>query len=281
MNKSILGLLLVFILFYSCKEKQKTYYDSGMLEAEYELDDSGKLHGEVILYYEEGGIKEIKQLKNGIANGEAIGYHKNGKVAWRLNYIDGLKTGKYVKYYNNGNLKVTSNYENGLQDGITTFYYMNKNVSSIEHHKEGKLHGITELFDSLGNKTVYAEYNNGDIIYNAIYDSISNIIKEDRFVLCNPELDDTLILGNEYIFTILLSGPNSLKIKNLTPLLNYLETEQIVQTNGENPEKGIFEWNPATLGENILSFHMWTVDDSLHTYFSTHIVIEKELKEGI
>ena len=126
------------VKFYSSKEKvisegemdgkfyigKWVYYhsnSSNIMTIE-NYNNKGELHGEKIVYYDNGIVAEESIYKNGLINGIYTHYTLNGKHLKILNYIEGKLHGN-AKYYDEfGELIVEGNYVNDQKKGLWKYY---------------------------------------------------------------------------------------------------------------------------------------------------------------
>lgn len=110
------------VILSACQNKQKDYYDTGELEAEYTLNDEGYNHGEKRIFYKNGQLHEIVNYENGVLQGKAIRYDSLGNLLVKGQFLDGEKHGKITSYYPNGKMSNFITYNRGKRHGeIKTF----------------------------------------------------------------------------------------------------------------------------------------------------------------
>ena len=86
------------------------------------FDDSGKLIGERLIYYENGQIAERQNYKEGKLEGESFWYSERNIVLKAFMYVNGELHG-ISKYYDpKGELLVEGAYKRGKKDGIWKYY---------------------------------------------------------------------------------------------------------------------------------------------------------------
>lgn len=85
-------------------------------------NDNGELHGERLVYYENGQIAEMKHYVNGKLHGESKWYSEANVVLKTYNYVNGELHGP-AKYYNpQGELITEGQYKHDKKTGIWKFY---------------------------------------------------------------------------------------------------------------------------------------------------------------
>ena len=100
------------------------YYQnkSGKLLTLENYGDEGDLHGERLVYYDNGQIAEKQNYKLGTLDGVSTWYSENNIVLKEFNYVNGDLNGS-SKYYNpKGELITEGLYKKGKKDGIWKFY---------------------------------------------------------------------------------------------------------------------------------------------------------------
>ena len=101
-----------------------TYYQNktkGILSTE-EYNDKGQLHGDKLVYYENGKLAEKSTYVNGEIDGVSTWYSDNGTIVKEFTYKNGLLHGP-SKYYNaKGQLLAEGSYKNDQKHGIWKYY---------------------------------------------------------------------------------------------------------------------------------------------------------------
>lgn len=131
----------------SCNEleKRKSYYEDGTIKSIAEMKD-GLMHGKHEFYYPSGKIQSKGNYRNGRANGLTEHFYENGKLKSKAYWLDGLQEGKGVAYFENGNLKFSGNFKRGKFVGVSEIFF-----------EDGKLQE-RKIYDSLGNMTHIATF---------------------------------------------------------------------------------------------------------------------------
>lgn len=115
-----------------------------------------------ITYHLSGVIDTIKRYNNGVLHGEMLIYNDNGRLIERKNYINGNLHGfSYTYKSSNGVLLSKYRYENGFLHGISEVYHDNGIIANRAYYKRSSLYGLYETFDNLGNLTHRYTYHNG------------------------------------------------------------------------------------------------------------------------
>jgi hypothetical protein len=190
MNK-IIYLLVATVIFFSCQNSKKKYYDTGELLSKYHVNNNGEYHGKYILYFKNGNIEEISNYENGILHGEILQYDSIGNLIANGFYKGGKKDGVVKYFHSNGKVNYFINYNNGKRNG----------EMKIFNEK-----GIIEYFAlSIEDSTVYSK----DYLIDSIY----------RFFKVHPL---ELYLSSEELanITVEVYGPKEKESKIMYSLYN-------------------------------------------------------------
>lgn len=158
------------------------YYDNGQVEKTYNYNSSGKQHGTLTKYYQNGKISYKANYINGAIVGKKTSYYSNGKIkeVYNHNQKGGLE-GQQLVYSSNGRLISKVVYSNGIKRSSQTWYdngnkkaisywdtsgygtgenkrwYENGKLSRRENLKKGQYVGVLEEYDRQGRIT-YKKY---------------------------------------------------------------------------------------------------------------------------
>ncbi len=89
--------------------------DDGTISSVNQVDESGKVHGIRITYYQDGKTVYSKHsFQHGIKQGPAIFYYTNGQVFKHTNFENGKRQGLTKVYYRDGSLAAEFESEQGL-----------------------------------------------------------------------------------------------------------------------------------------------------------------------
>ncbi|MBL55840.1 MAG: hypothetical protein CMP61_01505 [Flavobacteriales bacterium] len=160
-------------------------YKKGKLKKYYNYSPSGTLINKGKKNYnlnDKFGFKYIEGTKKGNDfHGDYIIYWKNGKVKEKRVYEKGVRQGEHKEYYAWGELEVETNYKDDELHGLYKAYYDNGELYCEGHYFEGEEIGLWKFYHPNGNlkKTYY--YSDGESIGHHIYYSISGEKKADYF----------------------------------------------------------------------------------------------------
>lgn len=108
------------------KDSTWTYYDfegNLLMREDYK---NGILHGEVIKYFPNGKIAEVKNFDNGVQVGSWEQYYESGKPMAKGTYVNGSLHGEATYYYSNGKPRLKGSYVKGLMHG--TWYHFTQDL---------------------------------------------------------------------------------------------------------------------------------------------------------
>ncbi len=92
-------------------------YSNGNTRLEMNLID-GEKDGEVLVYFENGELNEIRSYKRNIMHGSWITYNEHKQKIGLANYQDGKKHGEWKIWDDQGNLLYDMYYRNGEKTGV-------------------------------------------------------------------------------------------------------------------------------------------------------------------
>lgn len=108
------------------KDSTWTYYDfegNLLMREDY---NKGTLHGQVIKYFPNGQIAEVKNFENGVQVGPWEQYYDTGKPMAKGTYVNGSLHGEATYFYSNGKPRLKGSYVKGLMHG--TWYHFTQNL---------------------------------------------------------------------------------------------------------------------------------------------------------
>ena len=146
-------ILLLFVLTFSIgfSQEQKEYYDDGQLKSVGNIVNGVK-EGLWKEYYEYGPIKSYGNFSNGEKNGEWKEYHENGQLKSIGNFTEDKLNGEYKMYYNNEELKFSGYMINDKKTGEWKYYYYKiGKLKSLFLFQDDKKMDIISVYDGKGN----------------------------------------------------------------------------------------------------------------------------------
>ncbi len=88
-----------------------------------ELYERGQFHGVYRMYYENGNLQQFGQYVNNEMVGEWSTYYKNGQLRERVNFVAGYENGPFIEYNESGTLAAQGSYKDGdNEDGELKLY---------------------------------------------------------------------------------------------------------------------------------------------------------------
>jgi len=103
-----------------------------------QYNDKGNLHGERLVYYENGELAQNEVYDNGKLHGPSIWYAENGTIIKEYAYDQGEIHGP-AKYYNqNGTMVLEGQYQRDRKHGIWKYYKAGKLVREKDFTRRSK-----------------------------------------------------------------------------------------------------------------------------------------------
>ena len=177
MKEICLGLVLVLIaLCTSCTSRNTVEQTVNGQTEQYQIDKkTGLKDGEASKVDSSGHIFEAATYRQGELHGERVLYHDNGTPEIVEKYDNGILNGSYAVFYDNGTQEIKGQYTDGIMSGIWTRYYPDgqkmedvtfadnlENGPFVEYHPNGALkaegqylnggreNGLLKLYDTAG-----------------------------------------------------------------------------------------------------------------------------------
>lgn len=167
-NKIIYILLIINVLFLSCKEKGDavvSYWPNGKVKSELRYKD-GKLDGVCKWYYNNGTPSMEAIYSMNVLNGEACRWYENGNVEEKACYKDNKYDGVVEEYNVFGTMVKKETYTDGVLNGMFYQWYDNGNPFVEGEYLDGMMHGGWIMY-----------YPDGSIGSNAVYDKGTGVQK--------------------------------------------------------------------------------------------------------
>lgn len=140
-------------------QHQKSWHSNGQLEEDINCDENGEIDGEVIVYDENGNVKEKKNYVHGVQEGQQMTV--DGGYTETYTMKNNIKTSDYCRRYSNGNIAAKGTF-NDRENPIGVWFYGDKNgdtTSIINHLDNNGDYEITTYNN--GKPWRYAEYADG------------------------------------------------------------------------------------------------------------------------
>ncbi|NIJ46158.1 antitoxin component YwqK of YwqJK toxin-antitoxin module [Wenyingzhuangia heitensis] len=168
------------------------YYDGKrniILTEEYK---DGNLHGERVVYFNNGKKAEESHYINGKLDGVSIRYSQKGTVLHEMSYKNGLLHGRTKFYETNGDIKETGLYYKDYKVGKWDFYikgeYMGYKIPNKQRSHPDNQDILANIQDKKEKPRVYPKISNEDIL--------ENIERKKEKERAYTELTDEEILKN-------------------------------------------------------------------------------------
>lgn len=87
---------------------------------------------------EDGSLRQIIEMKDGLENGKKENYWSNGKLKNISYWKDGKQFGEGIVYYENGNIEEKNFIKNGKIHGLLELYYNDKTLKFIGNYWNGE-----------------------------------------------------------------------------------------------------------------------------------------------
>ena len=117
-------------------------------KAEYVNDT---LHGNRILYFENGKPQYVENYDRGKFSGLYQAYYDSGELELSGEYVDGAMSGEWVRNYKNGQQMETVLFKDNQENGPFTEWHENGHLKAKGNYKGGdREHGELLLYDERG-----------------------------------------------------------------------------------------------------------------------------------
>lgn len=131
--------------------------------------------GEVNTFYSNGQLKTHTETYNGLKSGLYVRFYEDSQIAERGYYsqedFDGngleiFKKGiwRNYEYHSNGNLAEEVTYVNQLKSGKYQKLDEHGRILEAGKYLAGEMHGVWQLYDEEQERTLYAKYDNGELL---------------------------------------------------------------------------------------------------------------------
>jgi len=145
----------------------KSIYENGQVKQLRQLKD-GKPEGLQTLWYQNGQKKEEANFKDGKLDGLVTWWYQNGQKSQEQNWKDDKKNGLEIEWDQNGQKEEEENWKDGKKDGLSTEWYDNGQKASEVIFKDDKAVSATmwkpngekcPITNFVGGNGVVVEYN--------------------------------------------------------------------------------------------------------------------------
>jgi len=187
----IIFLILLAMLASSCKNSVIL----GNKEQETDTIASGSDTTLSKAYYEDGALKSVSQMKNGLRNGLTKNFYRNGALLSEVYYANGLRNGVAVNYYKEGGVHARIPYRNDVKEGEAVWYYPSGKPYRITPYHQNLIDGIQRFFYESGQLQAEVPWKKGQPGTGLKeYTESGRLIREPSVVVRPERLNDAVIL---------------------------------------------------------------------------------------
>ncbi len=112
---------------------------------------NGQLHGQRVLFHENGTTQAIEQYENGQFAATFKAFYDNEQLELEGKYVSGKMDGEWKRYYDSGELMEIVTFVENEENGPFVEYYRNGNKKATGTYLAGdNEHGELQLFDEQG-----------------------------------------------------------------------------------------------------------------------------------
>lgn len=123
--------------------------ENRLVESAYYQHDT--LHGNRILFYDDGDTMTLETYQFGRFDGPFRAWHENGKLEIKGQYRNNAMEGQWRAYYDNGQLKETVTFANNAENGPFVEYFPNGQLKAEGTYRDGdNEHGLLKVYDETG-----------------------------------------------------------------------------------------------------------------------------------
>jgi uncharacterized protein len=150
LRTSIFGLIIFsLILFSSCNDIRKSYYENGDLKDELS-NKNGVLDGPSVWYFHTGKLMMKATYQKGKIEGRMTRWYFNGNPEIEGDYVNNRRNGKSIQYFEEGGKQLEQNYTNDTLNGPFTEYYPGDKIKTKGSYNMGLWDGKWEYYDEKG-----------------------------------------------------------------------------------------------------------------------------------
>lgn len=135
MNKILLIIGLLYLVFCGSKKVEIIYYDNGHIKYKKELLECGGCKV-LYYYYENGQLRKTSEWKNGQLEGIIREYRKGGQLESISYWREGEQNGEAKHYYESGQLQTQIIYKNDIKIGEAIYYRRDGTLDGKDYYNE-------------------------------------------------------------------------------------------------------------------------------------------------
>jgi antitoxin component YwqK of YwqJK toxin-antitoxin module/Tfp pilus assembly protein PilF len=182
------------------------YYSNGVVSKKMNYDETGKVFGEALSFFDNGSLSGIENYRNGLAHGLCKYYYLNGTKKVEINMMDGNAEGDVKYYYPSGALQkviavvsnekqglemtfygsgvkeTEGNYVKGKRDGEYRVYYETGELKEIINFKNDLRDGLNKEYFENGTLMVEGNFKIGNPVGDwKVFTDSGKLIKEGKY----------------------------------------------------------------------------------------------------
>ena len=185
MRQSIWGLVVVLACF-SCSnlEKVKGTDEFGNIEEYHRDKETFAKEGWYFRTEPGGGLIEASHYENDTLHGQRILFYENGDTSIVEQYSKGRFDGPYRMYFENKQLQQSGQYVNNQMEGAWSTYYENGQLREKVHFVAGDENGAFIEYHESGTLKAQGSYKDGDYEHGELklYDEDGELLRK---MMCN------------------------------------------------------------------------------------------------
>ena len=120
--------------------------------------------GWMVDHYENGRLRSLEYLREGVPSGLFRIWHPNGIPQSEGFFRDGMEDGVWTLWFENGKKREMKIFEEGALKGPYAWWHSNGQLRAEGTYENGKKEGIWIFFDKFGKEEKCLRYSDGELI---------------------------------------------------------------------------------------------------------------------
>ena len=120
--------------------------------------------GWMVDHYENGRLRSLEYLREGVPSGLFRIWHPNGIPQSEGFFRDGMEDGVWTLWFENGKKREMKIFEKGALKGPYAWWHTNGQLRAEGTYENGKKEGIWIFFDKFGKEEKCLRYSDGELI---------------------------------------------------------------------------------------------------------------------
>ena len=120
--------------------------------------------GWMVDHYENGRLRSLEYLREGVPSGLFRIWHPNGIPQSEGFFRDGMEDGVWTLWFENGKKREMKRFEKGALKGPYAWWHTNGQLRAEGTYENGKKEGIWIFFDKFGKEEKCLRYSDGELI---------------------------------------------------------------------------------------------------------------------